>query len=291
LAFKRVAVIFNPYAGRTRQRQVAIDRFAHLLRVAGVTVDVLPTHAPNHATDLAHKAVALGADLVVAYGGDGTMNEVLQALVGTEVALGFWPGGTANVLAAEIAFPSSVEAVVGRILAHRVDWVTVGKANERFFLLMAGIGLDAAVAAGVDPVLKQRLGKGAFALSAMQYFAKWDLSPFVVQMDSGEEIEARFMVAGNVRSYGGGFCITPHAQLNDPYLDLCIVQAEGRLAYVGIGLGAVVGAHINLPGVIYHKVKHVRIVGGKIPVQLDGEVTGTLPLQLEAVPSGVKLLL
>jgi YegS/Rv2252/BmrU family lipid kinase len=291
VAFSRIAVIYNPHAGRPRERQGAVDRFASLLRERGREVEVCPTEQPLHATALAHQAVAGGCDLVVAHGGDGTMNEVLQALVGTPATLGFWPGGTANLLAAEIGFPERVDEVVERILAGRAIAATVGKANDRHFLLMAGIGLDAAVVAGVDPDLKRRLGKGAFGVAALQYIYRWDLAPFHVTLPDGERFEARFLVAGNAGTYGGGFRLTPEADLSDPCLDLCIFSAEARFDYLRVAAAAVVGAHRKLAGVTYRKVHRARVTSDvPIPVQLDGEVTGTLPLTLEAVPEAVRLL-
>jgi len=292
VSFAHIAVIYNPHAGRPRERLASVNRLASLLREAGPSVTVLPTQHPNHATQLAREAVALGCDLVIAHGGDGTVNEVLQALVSTQTVLGFWPGGTANVLATELDFPVRVGEVVDRILAGKVRPVTVGKANDRYFLLMAGVGLDAAVAGSVDPVLKRRLGKGAFAVSALKFVWNWNLQPFRVQMN-GAEVVGRFVVAGNGHSYGGGFQLTPLASLDDPELDICVFSSGSRLDYLKYATASIFGSHRQMPGVIYQKVRRVRITAdgrAAVPVQLDGEVTGTLPLQLEAIPDGVKLL-
>jgi diacylglycerol kinase (ATP) len=289
--FARIAVIYNPRSGRPRERQSAVERFARVLREAGRQVEICPTQHAGHASDLAREAVARGCDLVVANGGDGTMNEVLQGVAGTEATLGFWPGGTANVLAAEIGFPRQVDEVVRRVLAGRVIAATVGKANDRWFLLMAGIGLDAAVAAGVDSDLKKRFGKGAFGISALQYIWNWALPPFRVALENGEEFEARFLVAGNAHSYGGGFRLTPDAELTDPFLDLCIFSAGARFDYLKMAVAAAAGFHRKLPGVTYRKVRKAWVAAATpVPVQLDGEVTGDLPLTLEAIPAGVRLL-
>jgi diacylglycerol kinase (ATP) len=292
VTFTRIAIIYNPAAGRPREREQVVDRLAELLVTAGRHVEVMPTRYPGHATELARKAVDRGFDLVVAHGGDGTMNEVLQALVGTDATLCFWPGGTANVLAAEIGFPAKPEHVFTRILAGNVQRVTVGKANQRYFMLMAGVGLDAAVAGSVDRHLKERLGKAAFAVAALQFLRRWELPSFQVRLD-GEEVEGRFLVAGNGHSYGGGFRLTPMAQLTDPHLDICIFDSGTRVAYLGYAVAALAGRHPQLPGVIYRKVQRAEIIspGGRpVPVQLDGEVVGTLPLILEAVPEAVRLL-
>lgn len=292
MGFSRVAVIYNPTSGRPRERESLIEHFAELLRKEQMIVDICPTEHPNHATELAREAIARGCDLVVAYGGDGTMNEVLQAVVGTDATLAFWPGGTANVLAAEIHFPRAVNEVVRRILAGRVERVTVGRANSRYFLLMAGVGLDAEVVSRVEPTLKRRLGKGAFVISALKFIWYWNLAPFRVRMD-GEEVVARFMVAGNARSYGGGLRITPRAQLTDPELDLCIFSSESRIDYLHYAMASLLGAHRDMPGVTYRKVPRAEIISAALedaPVQVDGELIGTIPLTLEAIPGALKLL-
>lgn len=293
MSFQRIAVIYNPTSGRPRERQTAVETMAKYLSDAGKHVEILPTDHPNHATTLAREAVERGCDLVVANGGDGTMNEVLQALVGTPAALGFWPGGTANVLASEIHFPTRIPDVAARILAGNVMPVTVGKANDRYFLLMVGIGLDAAVADAVDPELKKRMGKAAFALAALQYVRQWPMEPFHIELPDGETFAGYFAVAGNGHSYGGGFRLTPEANLKDPNLDLCIFTSDQRVDYFRFALAAWAGTHRKLPGVIYRKVPGLRITGpegARIPFQVDGEVVGTLPLTLTTVPDGVRLL-
>lgn len=293
MSFRRIAVIYNPASGRPRERRSAVEALAGYLREAGRAVEILPTDHPNHATELAREAVERGCDLVVANGGDGTMNEVLQALVGSPAALGFWPGGTANVLASEIHFPTRIEDVAARILAGKVMPVTVGKANSRYFLLMVGIGLDAAVADAVNPEMKRRMGKAAFALAALQYVRQWRLDPFRVELPGGESFVGYFAVAGNGHSYGGGFRLTPEANLTDPNLDLCIFTTDQMVDYFRFSLAALAGAHRLLPGVIYRKVPEIRVTSlsdQRVPFQVDGEVVGNLPVTLTTVPGGVRLL-
>lgn len=292
MSFTRIAVIYNPASGRPRERTAEVDRFTRLLEEAGCEVAACPTERPHHATDLAREKVAEGYELIVAHGGDGTMNEVLQAVVGTQATLGFWPGGTANVLAAEIRFPSRVDEVVSRILDGNVMQVTVGKANQRYFLLMAGIGLDAAVTGAVDPALKQRVGKAAYGVAAMKVISEWALSPLRIKL-ADEEIIGRFVVAGNAHSYGGGFKVTPRADLRDPMLDLCIFTSDRRADYLPYAVAALRGQHQEMPGVIYRKVSQAVIENAAerpALVQLDGELAGEVPLVLEAMPEALRLL-
>lgn len=291
--FERIAIIYNPNSGRPRERANLVERLAVLLRAKGRTVEVCPTERPNHASEIARTRVEAGFDLIVAHGGDGTMNEALQGVVGTEAALGFWPGGTANVLAAEIGFPSRPEGVARRILAGQTQQVTVGRANDRYFLMMAGVGLDAAVAGSVDPELKRRFGKAAFGVAAMHFIWRWNLAPFRVHLEGQPPVVGRFVVAGNGHSYGGGFQFTPDAKLTDPYLDICIFTAETVGDYLRYASAALLGLHRELPGVIYRKVSSVQITGAAeedAAFQVDGEVVGHLPVTLTAIPNGLRLL-
>lgn len=293
MQFSRIGVIFNPRSGRPRERQASVSRFASLLRESGRVVQVFPTEGPDHATELAREAVRQGCDLVVAHGGDGTMNEVLQGVAGSEATLGLWPGGTANLLAHEIKFPARIPDVIERIKRGRVERVTAGRANGRYFLLMVGVGLDAEVAGSVDPELKRRIGKGAFAVSTLRFVWNWNLEPFRVHLPGGEEMVGRFVVAGNARAYGGGFRLTPRADLMDPHLDLCIFTSELRMDYLKIALASLFGGHHEMSGVAYRKVDRCRITSAgrtDARIQMDGEVTGNLPLTLEAVPEAVRLL-
>lgn len=291
--FERIAIIYNPQSGRPRERERLVERLAKPLRAAGRMVDVCPTERPNHATEIARSKVEQGFDLIVAHGGDGTMNEALQGVVGTPATLGFWPGGTANVLAAEIGFPAHPDRVAQRILSGRTQEVTVGRANDRYFLLMAGVGLDAAVAGSVDPELKRRFGKAAFGVAAMHFIWRWNLAPFRVHLDGEPPVVGRFVVAGNGHSYGGGFQFTPDAKLTDPYLDICIFTAETVGDYLAYASAALLGLHRELPGVIYRKVTSVQITGAAkedAAFQVDGEVVGRLPVVLSAVPNALRLL-
>ncbi len=293
MAFRRIAVIYNPASGRPREREEPLARLAAPLRAAGCEVAICPTARPGHATEIAQARAGEGYDLILAHGGDGTMNEALQGVMGTGAALGFWPGGTANVLAAELHLPHWPEEMARRILDGRTAEVTVGRANDRYFLLMAGVGLDAAVAGSVDPELKRRFGKAAFFVAAMQFIWRWELAPFVVHLDGEPPVEGRFVVAGNARSYGGGFQFTPDASLTDPDLDVCIFTAEAVGDYLRYVSAALVGLHRNLPGVIYRKARRVSITAAAehAPLtQVDGEVIGSLPVTLESIPRALRLL-
>src|SRR5262245_39996546 len=150
MTMRSAILIANPKAGQAnaKSRQEGIQRFCGLLKTRGVDIEVRNTAGPNDATRLAAQAACEGAREVIVSGGDGTINEALQGLVGTNVRLAIWPRGTANVLGLELHLPRKVELLVeviasGNVLRAHVGCVTIEKTGEqRYFLLMAGIGID-----------------------------------------------------------------------------------------------------------------------------------------------------
>lgn len=288
--FSKAVIVYNPAAGRHGQRERFVRQLISSASRLGMSVTGEPTQGPGDATRIAAAAVAEGAELVVSYGGDGTANEVVQALAGTATALGVWPGGTANVLAGVLGMPRNPTAMAERMAAGSTRRISLGKAGGRYFLLMAGIGLDASVVAGVKPILKRRLGEGAFALSALEHLVQWRPSEFAIQWEEGAEPSAgSFAVIGNCSGYGGGFRITPGARLEEPSLEVCLFSPETRAAYLRYLVPAWLGRHIGMRGVTCRKVSQVR-VAGTAPVQVDGELAGHLPREFCSVPDALELL-
>lgn len=302
MPFHRVAVIYNPTSGRAGRHPGYAAALQTALQAASVKTALFPTAASGDAARLAAAAVAAGADLVVAFGGDGTVNEVVQSLVGTTTALAVWPGGTANVLAHDLHMPALPAPMARRILGGDVRPVTVGLAatpdgDRRYFLAMAGAGLDAAVVAGVRTENKRRLGKAAFLLEAAYQLLWWQPVPFRLRWRDSEgnsgEATATTAIFGNTPSYGGGLRITPTATLTAPSLVLCTLGAASPAVYVPAMMAAVAGQHRGRPDVTYVTVTSVTaepLADAVVPVQLDGEAWGRLPLRIEVLPQGVRLL-
>src|SRR5580765_1932449 len=180
---RSAVLIYNPHAGRPRGRRHAASRMVDALRRRGVHVEARATAAAGDAERLSRDALAAGVDTVIVHGGDGTLNEALQPVVGRTTALAVWPGGTANVLAQELRLPREVEPVADMIASGRTRQVSVGQAGRRYFLLMAGVGMDAAVVRAVNPALKRLAGQGAFWVAWVQHLVRWRPQAFVVNVD------------------------------------------------------------------------------------------------------------
>ena len=295
---KREAILIsNPNAGRgglERAREIA--RFCASLKKRGVEVSTLNTSGPNDATRLAADGAREGIRDVIVSGGDGTINEALQGLMGTGARLGVWPRGTANVLARELRLPFDADDAAEVIARGEARPVHVGCAlnettgEQRYFFLMAGIGLDASVVQHVSPRLKRRIGEVAFWYSGLGHLAHWQPSPFNVEVE-GETYQATFAAIGKAAHYGGNLAITPRARMEDPEFEVCIVNSKSRLKFLHLLSHAVrrSGVAEDTRGVRFIRATRARVSGDAL-VQIDGELTGQLPITFEIAPSPIEII-
>jgi len=289
-------LILNPNAGRGGARaERAVETFCAGARAHGIAVEVIPTAGPNDAARLAGEAVSAGATDVVVRGGDGTVHEAIQGLVGANVRLMVWPAGTANVLARQLELPSRAEEAAAVLVKGKSRRITLGcatveRTNERrYFFMLAGVGLDASVVRHVRPNLKRRVGEAAFWYAGLGHLAHWKPREFTVEIE-GEELPATYAAIGKAPWYGGGLRITPRARLDAPTFEVCVVNLHSRLRYLRL-LGQAMrgGAHEGTRGVTFRTATRVRC-DGDVSVQADGELIGSLPMTFEIVPEGVEVI-
>lgn len=292
---RKAILILNSNAGRGRACAREVETFCERVRARGIEIEAAPTKGPDDATRLASEAVRAGATDVVVRGGDGTVHETIQGLVGARARLLVWPAGTANVLARQLELPSSAEDAAEVFARGRVRRITLGCAtNERtserrYFFMIAGVGLDASVVRHVRPRLKRRVGEAAFWYAGLGHLAHWTPQEFTVEID-GESLPATYAAIGKAPWYGGGLKITPRARLDAPAFEVCIVNIRSRLRYLHL-LGAAMrdGAHEGMRGVTLRTATRVRCIGD-VSVQADGELIGGLPMTFEIVPEGIELI-
>ena len=293
---RQAILISNPKTGRYGSRRLRpIHDVAAQLRSLGVEVDLKLTGAPGEATEIAARAAPNGSVDVIVAGGDGTINEAIQGLAGSNARLGIIPRGTANVLARELNLPLDDEqatAVVARGKSRRIH---LGLAIEestgvsRLFVLMAGIGLDASVVQRVQPRLKRRIGKGAFWISGLSHLADWKPRPFTLEIE-GREYTATFAAIGKAPRYGGDLLITPGARLEEPEFEICMINELSRLRYLRLLSYAVrTGMPRDKTGVCFVKAARVRATGDA-PVQVDGELIGQLPMRFEIAAHSLEVI-
>jgi len=296
MTIKRVALVYNPTAGALRRGRVDISRLAEALRRCGLSLEPCPTAACGDATRLAQRAVEEGLETLIVCGGDGTINEAAQALVGSRTALAVFPCGTANVLAKDLRLPRRVGDFAELVASGKARTISAGRAVkpgtdwQRYFLLMAGIGLDAAIINSLNVELKRRFGTGAYWVAGLDYFARWPLTPFSLTFN-GRRYEATFAAIANAPSYGGAFTLAPEARLEDDKLDVCLFNSRSRLAYLGHALRSLGGSHTRSANVVYQETREaVANSNDQALVQLDGDLVGSLPMRFECVPQALKVI-
>jgi diacylglycerol kinase (ATP) len=276
-------VIHNPIAGRAKRHRVSFTASLNVLRTTGWSLDVVTTTGVGSATELAKDAVARGADIVVAAGGDGTINEIIQALAHTTSALGCLPLGTVNIWAREVGYPLDPVQAAAAMTAGRVVKVDLGYVNGRYFLLMAGIGFDGAVTAAVSDGhgRKQRFGRLAYALETITLLPRYHGARFALDIDGRTcQHDALMLLVSNTRLYGGLARLTPEAVVNDGQLDVRVFTGHGPVDSVRYLLP------ILLHGAVPSQEHIVRAraitvdAEPPVPVQVDGEPCGITPARI-----------
>lgn len=292
---RKATLISNPKTGRYVSRRKTIQELASDLNALGVEVELKFTAGPGDATEIAAKAAHNGSTDVIVAGGDGTINEAIQGMVGTTSRLGILPRGTANVLARELGLPMNVDkaiAIAARGKSRRIHFgVAIDETTNahRHFVLMAGIGLDASVVRRVQPALKKRIGKGAFWLSGLSHLATWSPRPFTLEIE-GTSYNATFAAIGKAARYGGDLMITPRARLDEPAFEICIIETFSRIQYLQLLSHAMrEGMPDDKKGVRFIKAARVRATGDA-PVQVDGELIGHLPMRFEISPHSLEVI-
>jgi diacylglycerol kinase (ATP) len=292
---RKAILISNPKTGRYVSKRKTIQELASDLNAQGVEVELKFTAGPGDAAELAAKAANNGSTDVIVAGGDGTINEAIQGMVGTKSRLGILPRGTANVLARELGLPMNIDEAIN-IAAHgksrRIHFgIAIDETTNirRHFVLMAGIGLDASVVGRVQPGLKKRIGRGAFWLSGLSHLATWHPNPFTLEIE-GKTYNATFAAIGKAARYGGDLMITPRARLDEPSFEICIIESVSRVQYLHLLSYAMrEGMPNDKQGVQFVKASKVRAFGDA-PVQVDGEVIGHLPMRFEISPHSLEVI-
>lgn len=276
-------IVFNPVAGQ-RHRGL-FERVMARLAKRGVHATVRETGDAGDARRFAEEA-ASGVGTIVVAGGDGTINEVVNGLAAREGGapdLALLPMGTANVLAAEIGFDRlTADGITDAIADGAARRVYLGRANERYFALMCGVGFDAHVVANVSLRLKRRFGKLAYVVASLAEIRRYVAQRYLVTVD-GRFYEAASVVVANGHYYGGRFSCVPQARIGEPGLYACLFMNTGRWHVLRYAWGLLSGRLAQFRDVLVLPAMTVAIesVGNGSrhePVQGDGDIIGTLPV-------------
>jgi diacylglycerol kinase (ATP) len=272
----RVVAVINPMSGAGLDRHAAVTRTA-LVRDAfahrGLSGTVHVTERAGHARELATAAVADGAELIVVWGGDGTVNEVGSALVGSSTALGLIPAGSGNGLAASLCVPRDPAAALQRLFSRPPRAVDVGFLSERPFFNIAGIGLDAHIADRFNRRERGRRGKWPYIMIGVREGLRYKAQEYDVELDGQHRrMSALFIAFANGREYGMGACISPDAELDDGLLEATIVEDRSALARFVDARHLALRSIARAPRVLVRQVRSAAVTtDGPIQYHVDGE--------------------
>ncbi|HTV89008.1 MAG TPA: diacylglycerol kinase family protein [Stellaceae bacterium] len=274
---QRILIIANPAAGSRRRGRHRLGRVVAALERRGCAVAVRTGPATGDAERLAREAEA-EFDIVVAAGGDGTLNAVVNGLAATPRPFALLPFGTANVLARELRLPRRAEPLAELIVRGRAHPVWPGRVGERLFLTMASSGFDAEIVAAVDPRLKRALGRLAFVWALLLCLLRYRARALTVRAD-GAEYRAYGAIAAKGRFYAGPFVIAPGADVAEPALELVLLCRSGPIAMLRYLYALVRGRVAGRSDLLFVHTRAACIAADEaLPVQADGEPIARLPV-------------
>lgn len=287
-------LIINPASGQgkaAREKRKLIDLLSD---IPNAQVEIATE--PGHAEELARDGTTRGYSRIIAAGGDGTINEVINGLGDSKIPLGVIPLGTGNVLAHDLGIPpNNITEALEIIRRNNVREVDLARADGRRFLLMAGLGLDAAVVDSVSHTLKDIWGTMAYASSAIGQLFTYTPTRFKLIFEEGHEYETEAfgVIAANCGSYAYNFKIAPEAIFDDGLLDIMVFESEQttRLKLVGQALEAVFQNRVSDPSISYFRANRVRVESNPpVKMQLDGDVYGESPVDITVLPKALNLI-
>ena len=268
-------VILNPAAHSERGRR----KRARVELLARGSI-VCATSRAGEAEGLARRAAQEGFEKIVAAGGDGTVNEVVNGLVGSNATLGLLPIGTMNVFAMELGLPSrDLDLCWNIIQSKKTRLVDLPSANQKHFVQLAGVGLDAQVVKETSSKLRRNFGPLSYLISAAQIAARQPPRLFI-ESENASINEGSFVLVGNGRLYGGPFPFFKHAVIDDGLIDVVVFKRLGYLEIIKYLQNVVFSSVIHTPEVEYFQTRRLRVDSDEtVPVELDGELVGNCPVE------------
>lgn len=312
---RKAALLYNPDSGGShKRRQAELDSVLALLRNADVEANLILTHSPAHAEEMARQAVLAGYDTVFACGGDGTIHNIIQVLATTGVALAVLPMGTANALAHDLGLPMNIagaakSALISkprRIALGRIQYQDFeGKPGTRYFIVAAGVGVDAHLFYKLHSGTKHRLGIAAYYAKAWNLWFTYAMTRFQVEytetgLDHRQRATLTELLGVRIRHFGGVLReFAPGASLNRNDLRLILCRTASRIAYLSYVTRSLLGRHWRVPGI---DLAHVsRAICQYLPtandspqariyVEADGELLGILPAEITMAADALTIL-
>jgi len=274
----RVLIILNPAAGRSGSSRRRLDRVIAALKRQGCAVVLRQAGPANGDVERLAREAEAAFDILVAAGGDGTLNAVVNGVAAAPRTVGLVPLGTANVLARDIGLPRDPERLAALIAKGPARPIWPGCVAGRLFLTMASSGFDAETVAAVNPRLKQHLGRAAFAWAIVVCLWRYRGCELSIRID-GVEHSAATVIAAKGRCYAGPHVIAPRADLAEPMLDLVLLHRSGRFAVLRYLAALLLGGVAQCRDITVLRAREASVSAVEaVPVQADGEIVARLPV-------------
>jgi diacylglycerol kinase (ATP) len=301
---RNALLIHNPNAGNGGGgRRRMLDEARRIFSFAGIEAELTETRGPGDATEMAHRASADGRQLVIACGGDGTLNEVVNGLAtqqnGHRVPLALLPGGTANVLAKELDLPWDIPSAAEKLVHGEIKEIALGLATpleepekKRYFLSVAGSGPDGMIVYAIDLDLKARVGILAYWWQGAYEVFRYKFPHFRV-VGAGQKLDASLLVVGRTKNYGGPFKITTGADLYEDQFEMMALTTQSGFRYLSYLPSLWFDKLRGTDGVHFWKSDTVicePLDSNPVYAQVDGEPLARLPVEFKIIPRALKLL-
>jgi len=286
----KVLFIVNPIAGKGNAAKEATRIKEVMDGIKEVEYNIEFTERPGHAMKLAKSGVAMGYDIIYAVGGDGTVNEVMNGLVGTDCAMGVIPAGSGNDFARSLGIHKDTEKAITETINGAKKYIDIGIINERYFVNIASVGFDAEV------VLATQKAKGYFLSGSAAYIVGLISTIFMRKADrlkmkiGHEEFERETLLVAvaNGKYYGGGMMAAPEAILDDGLFDVCLIDRVSKTRMLLLFPKFMKGQHGKLKEVSFYKTREVWIESSKpISVNVDGEVFKDMKVHFKLIDKGL----
>jgi diacylglycerol kinase (ATP) len=286
-------IINNPNSGSFPHHHPDHQNTLAFLKDHGWQVEIWPTRGPGDAQILAQQAVEQNLQVVIVAGGDGTINEVVQGLAGSETALGILPTGTVNVWALETGIPLDITKAREILVQGQIRRIDLGRVNERYFLLMVGIGIDGEVTLAVERKPLKRLGKLGYALAALWFGPGYLAFPVTIKLDSAPPIRTHALqiIVGNTQLYAGTLKFTWQARCDDSLLDLCVVHQRNLWGRLIVLRDFILRREQRRLWVRYNTFQEMLLETPKpVAIQIDGDPAGYTPVLFSVAPGALKVI-
>lgn len=286
----RTKVIVNRES-RPRKIKRYLKPSLDILRKNGFKLSVHFTKREGEVLPVTRQALAEGFEAILVAGGDGTTNEAINAIVPSDVPLGILPFGGSNVVARELSIPLDPVKAAEIIARRGIRRIDLGRANGRYFAMMAGCGYDAYAISRTSKRIKKIISRNAYIWAGLKDFFGYRPVEIRVLLDNGKVQErGTFVVAANTHFYGGSHEMTPFAEVDDGFLDVLLYKGRSQLGLARFVLSLFYRQHLRMKHVRYYRVRRVEFHSDHPTIaQIDGDVLGGLPVRIEVVPAALNV--